>query len=132
MKNLFENTPQTPQPERKVKDAYVFAYFLMQSRGAKSFKLIADLLGVGTSVVMNWEKGNTFPMEERLADIAEVYGVDFSELKDKFTLAKEARDKETEKQKEVRHPTQKIIKPNPDSEVYLGGGNGRGKRFKQW
>jgi len=53
---------------------------LRRERGLRLSEL-ALLVGVNISVLSEWERGNQIPSDERLEQLAELYGVPFEELK---------------------------------------------------
>ena len=45
-----------------------------------SQKYVADVLGVSTSTVRNWENGSTFPKQPMIEKMCELYGVTYNQI----------------------------------------------------
>ena len=43
-------------------------------------KKAADLIGVSTSTIKNWEKGRTQPTQPKIKKLCEVYGVSYDAI----------------------------------------------------
>lgn len=118
------------EPERKVtmENVNTFGLFLSEARKmlGKNKSEVSKQLGVGLTVISNWEKGDILPDEDRLGLIAEVYGIDLEKLAKVFKISQQARNLE----KEARFPRRKTIPNNPDSDVYPSAGNGSYQRGK--
>jgi transcriptional regulator with XRE-family HTH domain len=86
----------------KVEDIKVFGDLLSYSRAKidKTVKQIAEELNMNPSAIINWENDGKFPEEGRLPQIAEAYAIDLDKLKNAFSISKEAR--EMEKQRNLR------------------------------
>jgi transcriptional regulator with XRE-family HTH domain len=117
MENKFESRPLVNNGGMENID--LFGKFLSERRNIinKSAKEISLDLGVSYRIVFKWESGTIFPSEEKLPDIARVYGIELEELLNAFKISKEARQQEKDSRKNP-----KPIKPNPDTEAYPSGG----------
>jgi transcriptional regulator with XRE-family HTH domain len=83
-------------PEATMEDFDKFSEFLTKTRKEKKLRLkfIANGIGVALSTIVSWEKGQSFPDENRLPSMAEVYGVDEVMLRRLFDISRQAREKE--------------------------------------
>ena len=113
---------------------------LIQGRGDRSRRVVAEQLGVAQTRLYTWERTEEFlvlPPEELLPRISEVYGIDFDHLKNvwletkeaqtKFTLAKRAARKKPSKRASRR--TEELFSGGVDSKQNIIRSN---KHLPSW
>jgi hypothetical protein len=120
MRNQFEPLPSVEEKLSAFREKLeAFGRLLSKRRSiiGKSARQVSLELGFGanSATVSTWENGTTFPEEERLPEIAKVYGTELEELRRVFEISKEARELE----KESRHPQKTIPIKNLDTEVFI-------------
>lgn len=114
--------------------SFEFSDYLKEkrSKGSKSMTDIARALNINASAVSNWENAISFPSENRLPFVANVYNIDnFGEFKSKFTMSKNARKNDVAFISYIRKGTSinNILKTN--SQMFTGGmcGTGSGRHI---
>lgn len=74
-------------------DLKAFANLISAKRNVLGWipKEVAFTLGVSRSAISNWEEGDRLPEEERLPEIAVVYGIGLKVLEEAYRKTKEAK-----------------------------------------
>ncbi len=99
MEGFTQSLQNKPEVEATIRDVSVFGDFLMAAKSNLSGAEKANQIGVSRGLIIRWEAGESFPGEDKLPKIAEVYGVDLGELEHKFRISKKARELEKESKK---------------------------------
>lgn len=92
MENKFGLSPE--KKKVTMEDVTLFGKLLFDKRNIikKTAKEIAsEFSSINESSILAWEKGTSFPEEEKLPVIAKAYGIELEELIRVFKISKEAR-----------------------------------------
>ena len=111
MDNKFEfsNSPLASVKDSRIEEENVldmerFGLLLKEyrKRSGKKFTEIKKELNVSSSTAEDWGNAVSFPGEERLSEIARVYGIDFEELTRIFKISKKDRNRFVEARKSLK------------------------------
>lgn len=110
--NQGEENSTEKKREVTLDDLGVFGNKLREAREAqkKTVKELAKEFGLSQVNIAAWEKWERFPTEDKLPEIAGIYGIELSELTEAWNISKKARDLEKGFTKKLK----KIVKENPN------------------
>ncbi|MDR3519821.1 MAG: helix-turn-helix transcriptional regulator [Candidatus Pacebacteria bacterium] len=100
-------------PFERINQEFAFGALLLKTRNTinkkSRKKIIEELMSldfkVGENTITSWENGNFFPPEDKLSEIAKVYGIEFRELTEQYNLSKKAREDRKVKPKNSKEKT---------------------------